>query len=88
MGKVYRVIDEIESYLAMPVHKAGLCSEPESKRFDRTANTAEAAGIDARHGSGRFEAPTNPMSLKEASSFVSTVLERALRRNAANPNAV
>jgi hypothetical protein len=79
-GRLYRGMDEIESHFQTKVDKAGLCSEPERTRFTRTANTAESAGLDARHGSGRFDLPSNPMSLEEATSFVSRLLERALRK--------
>jgi len=79
-GRLYRVMEEIESHFQKPVDKAGLCSEAERTRFTRTANTAEAAGLDARHGSRRFDPPSKPISLEEGASFISSLLERSLRR--------
>lgn len=77
--RLYRILEEIESFLGANVDKAGLCSASERERFARTANNAEVAGKDARHGSGKFDAPKIPMSLAEATGFIGGLLQKALR---------
>lgn len=79
-GRLYRVMEEIKKHCGQPINKVGLCTEGELKRFTQTANTAEAAGLDARHASKSFDLPKDPMSLDEAESFISSLLEKALRR--------
>ena len=66
----------------MTVKSAGLCTERERKDFTSTANNAEAAGLDARHGSGKFAFPSNPMSLAQATNFVRELLIKALTQAA------
>lgn len=78
--RLYRILEELERFLLEPANKAGLCSSNERDRFTRSANTAEVAGKDARHASGKYEPPGNPMSLEEATSFVRRLLEASLRR--------
>ena len=79
-GRLFRVIEEIEQHFGKPVEQAGICSNAELVRFRRTANTAESAGVDARHASGRFKPPADPMSLEQGSSFVAQLLEKTLRK--------
>jgi hypothetical protein len=79
-GRLYRVMEEVKKHFGKPVDKVGLCTDDELGRFTHTANTAEAAGLDARHASGSFQRPTSPMTLQEATSFVSRLLESALRK--------
>ncbi len=83
--RLYRVLEEIERYLGKEVHKAGLCSANQRKRFHRSANAAEIAGKDARHAQGKFRPPKNPMNLAEATNFVSGLLQDALDRAASEP---
>jgi len=78
--RLYRIMEEVQQHLQTSPDKAGLCQKNEYKTFERTANSAEAAGIDARHASGKFEPPPFPMSLNEAEAFVGRVLEQAFRR--------
>jgi hypothetical protein len=82
-GRLYRVLEEVEGHLGQPVNKARLCSTGQRDRFTRSANTAEVAGKDARHAGGKFDPPTNPMTLKEAVAFVGELLHAALRRSPA-----
>jgi hypothetical protein len=79
-SRLYRVLEEIELDLDVPVNKRGLCSAVERERFTRSANAAEVAGSDARHAGGRFEPPSDPMSLSEATSFIGRLIEAALRQ--------
>jgi hypothetical protein len=80
--RLYRVLEEVERFLREPANKAGLCSGNERDRFTRSANAAEIAGKDARHASGKYEPPSRPMSLDEATSFVRSLLEASLRQAA------
>jgi hypothetical protein len=78
-GRLYRIVEEVKKHFGKPVDKAGLCADTELARFTHTANTAEAAGLDARHASGSFQYPKNPMTLQEATSFVLRLLDSELR---------
>lgn len=77
--RLYRVMEEIQQHFGMPPYRAELCGRAEYKIFERTANSAEVAGLDARHALGKFEPPTMPMTLAGAEAFVGKVLERAFR---------
>jgi hypothetical protein len=84
--RLYRVLEEVETFLQQDADKAGLCSAAERKRFTHSANAASVAGKDARHADGVFASPKNPMTLAEATSFVRGVIhacltEEALRRH-------
>jgi hypothetical protein len=77
--RLYCVLEEIEQHLRKHVDAAGLCPAHKRKRFTRSANTAEVSGSDARHASGKFDAPSNPMNLLEATEFVRQMLLSVLR---------
>lgn len=78
--RLYRILEEIERFLGRQASTAGLCSNAERRRFVRSANTAEVAGKDARHALGRFESPSEPMNLSEATGFIRNLLAASLRR--------
>lgn len=78
--RLYRILEELERFLLEPASKAGLCSVGERDRFTRSANAAEVAGKDARHASGKYMLPSNPMNLNEATPFVRRLLEASLSR--------
>ncbi len=82
---LYRCLEEIESFLEMKVSTAGMCSQGERERFTRTANTAEAAGHDARHGLGKFTPPKHPMNLEEATKFLRSLCAQAIERAMRGP---
>ncbi len=84
--RLYRVMEEVQQHLGMPPYKAGLCSKTEFKTFEHTANSAEVAGLDARHALGKFEPPAAPMTLPQAEAFVGQVLEKAFRLTLAGAN--
>jgi len=77
-SRLYVVLEELEAHLEKRVNAAGYSSANERERFTRSANTAEVAGPDARHGSGKSEPPANPMTLPEATRFVAGCLRQAL----------
>ena len=78
--RLYRILEELEAELKAKVHESGLCLEDQRTRFTRSANSADVAGKDSRHGSGKFEPPKNPMSLEEATSFISGLMQQTLHR--------
>jgi hypothetical protein len=78
-GRLHRVLEEIERHLGKQVNQADFCSANERERFTRSANCSEVAGIDARHASGKFDPPPQPMSLQEAEGFIRQMLDKALR---------
>jgi hypothetical protein len=77
--RLYRILEEIEGHLGKTVVSAGLCSRNERERFTRSANTAEVAGADARHATGKVEAPPKPMTLDEATGFVRRIFLEVLK---------
>jgi hypothetical protein len=77
--RLYRILEEIEQHLGRHIDAAGLCPANQRERFTRTANTAEVSGPDARHATGKFVAPGNPMSLREANEFIGHMLLNVLR---------
>lgn len=76
--RLYRVLEELEHHISRQADTAGLCSHADRKRFTRSANTAAVAGKDARHRDGMFKAPTDPMTLAEATSFIRGVIHTYL----------
>lgn len=79
---LYRALEEIEAFLGKTVHEAQICSSNERVRFTRSANSGEVAGKDARHRVGKFEPPPQPMTLRDAQSFIRRCLDATLRRSA------
>lgn len=76
---LYAIVEELEEYLGHKISETGLCSAAQRERLRRTANNAEAAGTDARHGSGKFHPPSNPITLTEATDFIRELLLAQLK---------
>lgn len=76
---LYVALEEIEASIGSNVDKAGLTSSDKRTRFTRTANSAEAAGIGARHAAGSFVPPLNPMTLQDARHFITELAWCAVR---------
>lgn len=83
--RLYRFVEELEEHLGGHVDKFKFCSYTKRGRFRLSANSAEVAGKDARHGTGIKPAPAKPMSLDEAVTFVRKLIEDTLRYEAAHP---
>lgn len=83
--RLYRLLEELESSLGRSVDSAGLCTKSDRGRFTHSANCAEIAGKDARHGGGRFDLPKVPMTLSEATSFVRELVVAVLRQVSTSP---
>jgi hypothetical protein len=79
-GLLYRVLEEVEAHLTQGVVEAGLSSRAQRTRFTRTANSAEMAGDGARHAQGKFDLPSDPMTLDEAVEWVDAILVAVFRR--------
>lgn len=86
--RLYRVLEEVEEHLGSDADKAGLCSFAERKQFMRSANTAAVAGKDSRHADGKYQAPPNPMTIEEATSFIRSVIQSCLKDEARNRHGV
>jgi hypothetical protein len=78
--RLFRILEEIERFLGVPVNQAGFCSDNQRQAFRRSANSAEIAGKDSRHAQGMIEPPQNPMTFKAATEFTRQMLEATLRR--------
>ena len=76
-GGLYRTFEAVQNDLqdgGLSVEKIHLASKREITRFERTANSS-ASGDGSRHGHEKFAPPVNPMTLDEARTFVSCVLQ-------------
>jgi hypothetical protein len=78
-SRLHPILEKIERDLGKPVNKAGLCSRHQRDRFTQTANSHEASGKGARHAAGKFQAPTNPMTITEGEAFIRELLRNVLR---------
>lgn len=78
--RLYRILEELEAELKDSVDKSGLCQKGDRNRFTWSANSAEVAGKDSRHRAGKFDPPTHPMSLQEASSFIGLLIQKTLNK--------
>lgn len=76
---LYRIVEDLERHLGTSISKAGLCSDKERTLFRRSANSAEASGLGARHAAGNTVPPTHPMTLEVATVFVRGLLGNVLR---------
>jgi hypothetical protein len=81
--RLYRIVEELEAHLSQTVSATGFCSGKERERFKRSANSAEVAGRDSRHVSGMFQPPSDPMSLRDATSFARAMITRTLQAHKA-----
>lgn len=82
---LYRILEEIEKSCGCSANTAGLCTKAQRTRFCQSANAAEISGEDSRHAMRKWEPPANPMSLKEAESFIRDTLLAALKAAARQP---
>jgi hypothetical protein len=78
---LYYCLEELEAFCGDSVCKLKLCSEAERRRFKHTANS-DAAGSEARHRNGYSSLPSNPMTLIEARTFISTLIQDCLLKAA------
>ncbi|WP_169980620.1 hypothetical protein [Tautonia rosea] len=85
--RLYRILEELETYLGQKMDHIGFCSKQERSRFTHSANCAETAGKDARHAGGKFDPPEKPMALGEATEFIRALLEQTLS-NAASTDRI
>jgi hypothetical protein len=79
--RLYRIVEELELQLGKDVDDAGFCTKAERVRFMRTANTAEASGLDARHAVGQFQPLSDPMASGEAKTFVRALLVKVFAQS-------
>jgi hypothetical protein len=78
--RLYRILEDIESALGGDVSRLGLCAKRERSKFTGSANSAEIAGANSRHGSEKYALPKETMVLNEANSFIASLLKKALLR--------
>lgn len=74
---MYRIHEVIEADVGSEhaLKKRGWGSAQDLKRFKHSANSVTIAGDSARHGKELQEPPTHPMSIDEASAYLSYVLQ-------------
>jgi hypothetical protein len=84
--RLYRVMEEVEAtFGGVRVDVLGFCSANERQRFARSANSPAVAGLDARHADLGHEPPRKPMTLAQATHFVSLLLVAAIEKHNAPP---
>lgn len=81
--RLRRIVEEIEHYIGTAPHEVGLCTKTDQARFERSCNSPEVAGVDAAHRA-KFQPPSRPMSLDEATTFVGRLISKALRHGPRN----
>lgn len=76
--KVFEIIREDAGNIA----KRGWCTRAELKKFTQTANSPDALGVNARHAKA-IPAPSDPMSLSSAASFIRKLMSAWLKEKKA-----
>ena len=71
---LYNILDVILSDVGGTIWQEGWAPESEIKRLKHTADSENTLGDEARHGRERTQAPADPMSLKEADSFIRSIM--------------
>jgi hypothetical protein len=79
-GRLYRILEEIEADLGTAVNRVAFCSRNDRQRFTQSANSAEVAGRHARHAGKRFQLSDQPMTLRDAATFIHLLLQKVLQR--------
>lgn len=78
--KLYRMYEVVEGDVGKPcIVQKGWLSNRQIRRFKYTANSVDAAGDAARHGKEATDPPSNPMSLREASTSIDGLLHAWIR---------
>ncbi|MYM30663.1 hypothetical protein GTP58_20225 [Duganella sp. CY15W] len=77
--QLYRIVEEMEAEVG-GLSDAGIADKSELKRFKSSANNAAVAGLESRHRSGQFDAPSNPMNLTEAEEMLRHSVWKFLKR--------
>jgi hypothetical protein len=74
---LYRILEIVESDVGglCVIDKKKWASEKTIKRFKHTANSPEASGLEARHGSQTTQPPKNPMKISDAQSLVKSIVQ-------------
>ena len=73
---LYRLLEVVAADIGdeRKLVKIGWTSARQLNRFKHSANSVEVAGDAARHGKETGQSPTNPMSLGEATIYVTDIL--------------
>jgi len=79
--RIYEVVEEDYGGIRHVVSK-GWATKKAIRLFKQTANSSEAIGADARHGSRSTTPPPMPMSPPEAKSLIQTIVQSWLRAKA------
>lgn len=73
---LYRVLDEVKTYLKGKEKVENLVDKTKLKSFTHTANNFQVLGIDARHGTQSDDPPKCPMTLIEAQNLISELIRK------------
>jgi hypothetical protein len=77
--RLYRILEEVEhAFKGRKRKEISLLQHADYERFKHSACHPEIAGVDSRHGTSCREPPKNPMTIREAERFISSLLEQAL----------
>ncbi len=83
-SSLYKAFELIQNDGAI-MYREGWCGKAEANRFTGSANHQRASGDDARHAAMRGPGPTNPLTLKDATSFVRRLVDRWIEHRARTP---
>lgn len=77
MAELYKALEIVEEDVGgeRKLKAIGWAPRAEIERFKQTVNSIQALGYDARHGR-EFQAPKNPMTLREGHSLIAGILKR------------
>ena len=77
---LYMILEVIEDDVGgeRKLINKGWTSKGEIKRFKRTADNYRILGREARHGTEKWDAPREPMSLGDAESLIRNILDKWL----------
>jgi hypothetical protein len=76
--KIYELIRDMAGGKSELVRRGWAPSEKFVERFTRTANSATAAGDQARHGVETAQPPADPMKLEEGRAFIDGLVQSSL----------
>ena len=68
---LYKIYELIQEDIKSNICKTGWTTDNEESRFTQTANYY-------RHGKSKFTLPDNPMTLEQADSFISYIIQKWL----------
>lgn len=80
--ELYLVYELVEANVGGRIYSENWIPRSQGKLFTRTANSYTALGRASRHGKEKFQPPSQPMSQREATQLIRTLVEAWLTQPA------